>query len=211
MQVEVFKRRLRKVREGDLQLPGLRVWGSTTPASLTWTLKPSAVEKEAIAFAGQGLSRDRSSRGGGREARRREGQRSDLGEFRAVGFFVGAKLRFGVGAGGLAIGRVGVDREAGWQSHGRRAASPMARERSGSSSWGTFRSTSRPEAVSVCGSRRLGEEARVEAELIAAGRRRVGGIRLGQSVVVGEDFDGGAQRHAAGGRIVEERRVLGAR
>ena len=56
-----------------------------------------------------------------------------------------------------------------------------------------MRSTSSPEAESVCGGGRLGEEAGVEAELVAAGGLRPGAFGVVAAAVVGEDVEGGAR------------------
>ena len=76
----------------------------------------------------------------------------------------------------------------------------------GLSCWGTLRSTSMPEAVVGLGRGRLRVEARVEAELVAAGRLRPGGFGLVAAAVVGEDVERGAQRTVAGGRVLQEGR-----
>ena len=59
------------------------------------------------------------------------------------------------------------------------------------------------------GGGRLGVEAGVEAELVAAGGGGPGRFGVGDAAVVGEDFEGGAERNAAGGRVVEEGDVRG--
>ena len=100
--------------EGDRQLPGLRV-GGDRPGQLDVGGEAVGDEEDPVAVAGQRLAEvdEAGQRAGQRRAVDLEA--ADLRELRAVGCLVGAEVGFGIGAGGLAVGGVGVDREA-WRA-----------------------------------------------------------------------------------------------
>ena len=113
-----------------------------------WVAKPSAVRNHAIAvarprFAEVEVARDRSGQG-----RAVDDGGADLREFWAVRFFLGAKAGFRVGADGLPVRSVGVDRKAFRESH-RRRFDLRGDGVSALENCGTLKLTLRPLAESV--------------------------------------------------------------
>ena len=150
MHVEGGEGGLGQVREGDRELAGHRVGGDGA-GELDVGGEAVGDQEDAVAVAGLGLAEiDEAGEGAG-EGGAVDGEAADLGVFGTVGFFFGgeeAEKGFGVGAGGLAVGGVGVDREALGEGDERRLSSE-GEGMEGLSCWGTWRSTSMPEAVSV--------------------------------------------------------------
>ena len=115
--VEVGEGALGQVREGGGELTGLGIGGDGAD-ELDVGGEAVGGEEDAVAVAGLGREQvdeagDRAGEGGAVEC-----ERADLGGFGALGFFWGAEPGFGVGAGALAVGGAGVDREAFGQLDG---------------------------------------------------------------------------------------------
>ena len=176
MQVELFERHLRNVLDAHRHLPGFRV-GDGLGDQLR-------VDAEAV--------EDHEQRGTGCPAtvRRCRASRSSGSSSAGVctsivpifelsghcpGRF-GAEFRLGVGARGLAVGGVGVDREAFGQGHGRRAERRRRRRFAGEELVG-LQLEVEPAGASASAVVRLDVEDRVEPLVFAAGRRRIGGDR----------------------------------
>ena len=171
VQVELAERRLREVcRTTIVSWP---VWGSgwIEPAQLDVGAEAVGGEEHAVAVRRAAARRGRSPPEIGPGAPRCRSSAvptfENSGQVPVLACVPIAPV--GVGAGDLAVGRVRVDRE----PSGRvtvAAGSRTATASSGSCGCGTLRSMSSPEAVSGWVGGRLRGEARVEAELIAAGR-----------------------------------------
>ena len=105
-------------------------------------------EDEAEAVAGLGFAEVDGTREGTGEDRGFDFDRADLRVFGALGFFGGAELGLGVGAGELAVGDVGGEGEAS----GRVTTASRSSEGEGTeglSYWGTVRRNSAPEGLSA--------------------------------------------------------------
>ena len=149
MHVEVGQRALRQVVEGDHELAGLRV-GRDRAGQLDVGGEAVGDEEDPVAVAGLRFAEVDEA---GQRARAGPSCRSrGCRPWRTRGsalLRVVPKLRFGVGAGGLAVGGVGVDREARRQGDGGAACSSDGDGIVGLCCCGTVRSTSMPEAESV--------------------------------------------------------------
>ena len=148
--VEFRERALGEVLEGDDQLAGLGI-GAHRAGELDMGGEAVGDEEEAIAIPRAGFAEVDGAGDRGRAAR--SCRSSAVPTLENSGHWASSsvpKLRFGIGAGGLAVGGIGVDREALRQGHGERHGSPTERASWGSQVWGTLRSTSRPEAESAC-------------------------------------------------------------
>ena len=116
--VEARERELRQVVEGHPDLAGDGV-GDDPTRDLAWMPKPSATSSRRYRFAGLRLARDRRSREAGPGApssRSRASRSSRTRGIRRRGR-AGRSCASRVGADGLAVGGVGVDREPFGQGH----------------------------------------------------------------------------------------------
>ena len=130
MHVEGGQRALGQVFEGDRELAGCG-FGVTVPGELDVGGEAVGDEEDPVAVPGQWLAEIDGARQRSGQRRAVDLEAADLGEFGAVGCFVGAEVGFRVGAGGLAVGGVGIDREARRQGDRRARAAQSARGSSG--------------------------------------------------------------------------------
>ena len=147
--------------------------------------EPVGDEEDPVAVAGKRLAEVDEARQRARQRGAVDLEASDLRELGTVSRERVPKFACGVGAGRLAVGGVGVDREALRQRDGRRRAARVGEGIVGLSGWGTVEVDVDPGCRIGLRRRRLRVEARVEAELVAPGHLRPGVVGMARSPVVG--------------------------
>ena len=111
MDVEVFERDLRQVLEVDRDLAGLGV-GFDRADQLRVDAEAVEDHEQPVLVARLRFAEVERADQAAVEGRRADAERADLRVVGAVGRALGAEVGLGVGAGALAVGGVGVDRQA---------------------------------------------------------------------------------------------------
>ena len=173
--LELFQRQLRQVEELGAQLPGGRV-GDQLADQLHVQAEAVREQEQPVLFARQRFAEVDRAFGSGPGI---DSELSDDGADLGVVGAVRRSLRWpkpacGVRAGALAVGRVGVDRQAFGEDQFRRPSAPKARRR-GSAPAGSSNSRSSPEAESASLGGQPGLGDRAEGLPFAFGDRRIGG------------------------------------